>query len=130
MKVNVPGLLGVRRFEKHGEFVADVIHEAGLGLPRPLVMVDPNDPTRRRELDFGLASEELLVPIFRGGRRVWQAPPLAEARARTQAQLARFHGGVKRFVNPHLYPVGLERHLHELRTRLIVEARGGATPPG
>jgi hypothetical protein len=26
--------------------------------------------------------------------------------------------------------VGLERHLHELRTRLIVEARGGVVAPG
>ncbi|MFO0582975.1 MAG: nicotinate phosphoribosyltransferase [Anaeromyxobacter sp.] len=135
-KVNVPGVLGVRRFEKDGEFVADVIHEAGLGLPRPLVMVDPNDPTRRREVDFaadgsgGLHSEELLVPVFRRGKRVWQAPPLVESRARTAAQLARFHGGVKRFVNPHLYPVGLERHLHELRTRLVLEARGVAGLPG
>jgi nicotinate phosphoribosyltransferase len=45
-------------------------------------------------------------------------------RARTEAQLATFHAGVKRFVNPHAYPVGLERGLHEMKTRLILEARG------
>ena len=44
-------------------------------------------------------------------------------RERTQAQLAMFHSGVKRFVNPHQFPVGLERHLHDLRTQLVLEAR-------
>ena len=29
--------------------------------------------------------------------------------------------GVKRFDNPHTYPVGLETRLHELRTRLILD---------
>jgi hypothetical protein len=29
-------------------------------------------------------------------------------------------------VNPHQYPVGLERNLFDVRTRLILEARGMA----
>ena len=62
--------------------------------------------------------------MFRRGRRVYAPPPLEEIRARTAAQLARFHQGVKRFVYPHQFPVGLERGLHELRTRLVFEARG------
>jgi len=64
------------------------------------------------------------VPIFRGGRQVWEAPPLTESRARTAAQLSRFHAGVKRFVNPHLFPVGLERRLSDLRVKLVLGARG------
>ncbi len=42
---------------------------------------------------------------------------------RTGPQLASFHSGVKRFVNPHRYPVGLERGLQDLKLRLILEAR-------
>jgi nicotinate phosphoribosyltransferase len=64
------------------------------------------------------------VPVFRGGRRVYDPPPLAEVRARTGAQLARFHAGVKRFMNPHEFPVGLERRLHETRADLVLAARG------
>ena len=71
-----------------------------------------------------MPGEDLLVPVFRRGRRVYDPPPLADVRARTAAQLGRFHAGVKRFVNPHQFPVGLERGLHELRTRLVLEARG------
>jgi len=86
-------------------------------------MVDPLDPTRRRTIPAGTPSQDLLVPIFRAGRRVYDPPPLPEVRRRVSDELSRFHAGVKRFVNPHRYPVGLERGLHDLRTRLIVEAR-------
>jgi nicotinate phosphoribosyltransferase len=40
-----------------------------------------------------------------------------------QAQLQRLHAGVKRFVNPHRYPVGLERRLADLRVELTLAAR-------
>ncbi len=122
-KVNIPGILQVRRFEYGaGRAEADVIYDELLGLPPRSVMIDPLDPTRRREVPVG-PSEDLLVPVFRGGRQVYTPPPLAEVRARTQAQLARFHGGVKRFVYPHRFPVGLERGLNEVRTQLILDAR-------
>jgi nicotinate phosphoribosyltransferase len=87
------------------------------------VIVDPADPTRRREIAAGTAGEDLLVPIFRRGRRVWNAPPLASVRDRTRDELSRFHAGVKRFLNPHRFPVGLEKRLHDLRTHLVLEAR-------
>jgi nicotinate phosphoribosyltransferase len=34
---------------------------------------------------------------------------------------------VKRFVNPHQFPVGLERRLYDLRTQLVLDARGAPT---
>jgi nicotinate phosphoribosyltransferase len=122
-KTTVPGVLQVRRFSRDGAAFSDAIYDEGLGLPSPSVIVDPADPTRRREIPAGTPGEDLLVPIFRRGRRVWEAPPLAAVRERTRAELARFHAGVKRFLNPHRFPVGLERGLHELRTRLVLEAR-------
>jgi nicotinate phosphoribosyltransferase len=89
-----------------------------------VTIVDPFDFSRRKRIDAGTRSEELLVPIFRGGRQVYPSPPLTEIRERTGNQLALFHPGIKRFVNPHQYPVGLERGLHDLKTRLVLEARG------
>jgi nicotinate phosphoribosyltransferase len=123
-KTTIPGILQVRRFSQEGEFAADAIFDETLGLPSPAVIVDPADPLRRRDIPAGAPGEDLLVPVFRGGRRVYAPPPLGEVRARTGAQLARFHAGVKRFMNPHQFPVGLERRLHELRARLVLEARG------
>jgi nicotinate phosphoribosyltransferase len=122
-KTTIPGILQVRRFGAPGAFLADVIWDELLGLPSPAVMVDPLDVTRRREIPAGTPAEDLLVPVFRGGRRVYDPPPLEESRRRTFAQLDGFHGGVKRFVNPHQFPVGLERGLYDLRTRLVLDAR-------
>jgi nicotinate phosphoribosyltransferase len=123
-KTTIPGLLQVRRFARAGEAFSDAIYDEGLGLPAPSVIVDPADPLRRREIPADAEGEDLLVPVFRRGRRVYDPPPLAQARARTGAQLAGFHPGVKRFMNPHQFPVGLERRLHELRAALVLEARG------
>jgi nicotinate phosphoribosyltransferase len=51
-------------------------------------------------------------------------PEIEQIRQRTKVQLAGFHPGVKRFLNPHEYPVGLEAGLNQLKTALILKARG------
>ncbi|MGH9362524.1 MAG: nicotinate phosphoribosyltransferase, partial [Thermoanaerobaculia bacterium] len=61
---------------------------------------------------------------FRAGRRVYDPPPLPAARESTLEQLGGFHEGIKRLVNPHRYPAGLEKGLFDLKMRLILEARG------
>jgi nicotinate phosphoribosyltransferase len=48
---------------------------------------------------------------------------LEETRRRAQEQLASFHPGIKRAVNPHAYPVGLEKGLFDLRQQMILDAR-------
>jgi nicotinate phosphoribosyltransferase len=124
-KVSVPGVLQVRRYRTPGgEFAGDAIYDEPTGIDPTPTIVDPMDVTRRKTFQPGLSYEELLVPVFRGGKLVYGAPPLDDARQRLQFQLAGFHGGVKRFVNPHQYPVGLEQRLHELRMDLILKARG------
>ena len=101
----------------------DAIYDELSGLGADCVIVDPVDPTRRKHIPAGTPGEDLLVPVFRGGRRVYAVPPLAASRALTAAELERFHAGIKRFVNPHRYPAGLERTLFDLKTRLIIKAR-------
>jgi len=122
-KVSTPGIHQVRRFRSGQEFVADGIYDVEQGAPQVFTVVDPLDPTRRKHLAPEIAFEDLLVPVFRRGQLVYSAPGLGEIRQRVQAQLAMFHAGVKRLVNPHQYPVGLELGLHELKTQLILRAR-------
>jgi nicotinate phosphoribosyltransferase len=124
VKITTPGIQQVRRFSTGGEPMADMIFDEELGAPAAPVIVDPGDLTRRKEIPAGTAHTDLLVPVFRQGRRVYDPPPLKEVRKRTAEQLAGFHGGVKRLVNPHRYPVGLERGLFDLKTRLVLQARG------
>jgi nicotinate phosphoribosyltransferase len=126
VKITTPGVLQVRRFFSGDEATADMIYDLHSPIPAEPVIVDPFDFSRRKKLSGDTRHEDLLLPIFRQGRCVYESPPLAASRQRTAAQLAMFHAGVKRFVNPHQYPVGLERSLHDLKTKLILQARGVA----
>jgi nicotinate phosphoribosyltransferase len=126
-KISTPGIHQVRRFRSEKEFIADGIYDVEHGTPEQFTIVDPLDSTRRKHIAPGTDFEDLLVPIFKGGQQIYQTPPLAEIRRRAQSQLAMFHAGVKRFVNPHQYPVGLELGLHDLKTDLILRARGEKT---
>ena len=122
-KVTNPGVLQVRRFRSEKELIGDAIYDIHMGLPPEVTIVDPADVIRRKHFPANLAREDLLVPIFRKGELVYQLPSLNQTRERVQQQLAMFHPGVKRLVNPHQYPAGLELGLHELKTRLVLEAK-------
>lgn len=122
-KITTPGVLQVRRFHDEDGFIADMIFDEPTGMAQPLTIVDAADPARRKRIARDAAYEDLLVPIFRGGRCVYDAPALAQVRQRTADQLARLHPGIKRFVNPHLYPAGLERSLYDRKMRLVLQAR-------
>jgi nicotinate phosphoribosyltransferase len=125
IKISNPGILQVRRFVREGENVADMLYDVNMGIAEPAAMVDPNDFTKRTRISSRAVGRDLLEPVFRGGKRLNPSPDIHEVRAGVQKSLSGFHGGIKRFVNPHLYPVGVESTLHDLKTRLILEARQG-----
>jgi nicotinate phosphoribosyltransferase len=123
-KISTPGILQVRRYHRDGECMGDVIFDQEHPIHDGCVMVDPFDPTRRKVMPDDATHHDLLVPIFRRGRSVYQSPSLDAIRRTVQEQLAAFHSGIKRFVNPHQYPVGLELGLNQRKTDLILKARG------
>jgi nicotinate phosphoribosyltransferase len=123
-KITNPGILQVRRFRTEKEFVGDAIYDLELGLPRAVTIVDPLDVTRRKHIRAKTAHDDLLIPIFRQGKLVYKLPTLDKIRKRVQQQLEMLHPGIKRSVNPHQYPAGLELGLHELKTKLVLKARG------
>ena len=129
IKTSTPGIQQVRRFCDQKEFLVDMIYDEQLGAGDGVTLIDPMDSTRRRKIAADVAHTDLLVPIFRRGQLVYDVPPLDDARQRARDQLSRFHAGITRFVNPHQYPVGLEQRLHELKTRLILQARKGEERP-
>jgi len=128
-KISTPGIQQVRRYHDPSTnlFVADVICDEVAPPTGPVELVDPRDYTRRKDIAPGLPCEELLVPVFREGRRVYDTPSAAQARTRTREQLAALSQWTKRLENPHEYPVGLERGLAERRLALVksaAEAKG------
>jgi len=130
-KTTDPGVLQVRRFFESGQAVGDAIYDVEHPPAGRWVIVDPADSTRRKDLSAFADSQELLTPIFRAGRCVYQIPSLDDSRRRTLQQLELFHDGIKRFVNPHQYPAGLELGLHQRKMSLILKARGfnAGNPP-
>jgi nicotinate phosphoribosyltransferase len=122
-KVTNPGSLQVRRFTSGNEYIGDLIYDESGGPPKSRILVDIADVTIRRKIPESATYRDLLIPIFRMGDLVYNRPTIHEIRANVVAELARFYSGVKRLLNPHIYPAGLELGLHEAKARLIQEAR-------
>lgn len=138
VKTTTPGLLQVLRYggpseePAAGEFAGDMIVDESAPLPDgDRVMVDPLDPTRRKRFAEEARCTPLLRPVLERGRRVAPAEAPSVARDRARRELAGFHRGIKRLVNPHRYPVGLERSLHERKVALVLAVRSehGAPVP-
>jgi nicotinate phosphoribosyltransferase len=124
-KTSLPGLLGVRRYFREdgtlaGDMVYDVEHPPSSA---EATMISPTDITKRKHFAGSQRYEELLVPVFREGEPVYAPPLLTDVRDRAAAQLAALDPTRKRFLNPHTYPVGLERRLHERRVQEVLERR-------
>lgn len=124
IKVSNPGVQQIRRFKVNSDFIGDMIYNEEEPLKNERVIVDPSNLTRSKTVPEKAEAEELLVPVFRQGSLVYEKPKISEIRSRTEDQLKSLHAGVKRFLNPHEYPVGLETALQELKNNLILKARG------
>jgi len=123
IKISTPGIQQVRRFTQGDGFVGDMIYNMEDEVPAVATMIDPYDFTKQRTFDLHYYYEDLLRPIFRDGKQVYENPSIEESKARVQQQLAHLHEGTKRFVNPHTYPVGLEKNLFDTKTNLILKLR-------
>lgn len=123
IKVSNPGVLQVRRFYQDGEYIADMIFNEVEGVPEVATIIDPMDATRQRDMPADAEFKDLLQPLFKAGELVYQIPSIDEVKAHAAAELENFHAGVKRFVNPHSYPVGLEKNLSDYKYDLIRELR-------
>jgi len=123
VKVSNPGILQVRRYRKGNEVIADLIYDYRTDLRKGCIMVDPFDMTRQKRILADYEFKDLLVPVFRKGKRVYPKVNIEEVKKNTQENLNWFHSGIKRFVNPHQFPVGLEKSLFALKTELILKTR-------
>jgi nicotinate phosphoribosyltransferase len=126
IKIPIPGLLQVRRFQRYEHFAGDMIFDQAAPMKRDRLIVDRADFTRRKTVPADAAFEDVLVPIMEAGEVVYRSPELPAVRERAAAQRAMLHASIRRFVHPHEYPVGLELGTHERMTALVAEARHGS----
>lgn len=123
VKVSNPGILQVRRYIKNSQFQADMIWDTQNPLPETIKIADPFDATREKSIQKEWTYVDLLVPIFVKGERVYVLPSLHEIKARTTSELSHFHSGIKRFMNPHQYVVGMEKGLLKRKIDIIRKIR-------
>lgn len=125
IKINIPGVQNAIRYSKNGKAIADMIYLEGEDLSNSqFVIIDPVDPTKRKKINTnGLEQEVLLKPIFIKGQKIYERRDIHQIKQNTERNLAFFDKAHKRFVNPHIYPVGLEEKLYELRTQLVFKMK-------
>ncbi len=124
IKVTNPGILQVRRYIENNEYIADAICDINTpSKPGCCVIIDPLDITKQKYLSDKYPYKELLEPIFKEGKQVYELPTLQDIQQRAKNELNHFHQGIKRFIHPHQYPVGLEKNLYNLKITLIREIR-------
>src|SRR4029450_2436339 len=122
-KTSHPGLLQVRRFHQpDGKFVADAIYEIDHAITEPCTIVEL-ETEKKTQIPAKTDYSDLLVPIFRKGELVYQAPDLAASRAHTPTQLGCAPSEILRLTDPTTYKIGVEQSLHELRSQLIAHAK-------
>lgn len=124
VKINNPGMQQVRRFYENGKYLADMIFDERHDLSPHFMIIDPMDATRRRKINQdALKFDDLLQPVFKNGEMVYSLPSIEATRNNVSEELSKFYKGVKRFVNPHTYVVGLHEELFQLKTELILKLR-------
>ena len=127
-KITNPGYKRVYRcYEKAtGRARADYIALADevIDQSKALTIRDPNATWKEYTFEAGeYEARELLVPIFKDGKQVYECPSLPDIQAYCSRQLKTLWPEVKRFENPHTYYVDLSDKLLELKTTMLKEMR-------
>lgn len=125
IKINIPGEHQVSRFLRNGRAVADMIFlQENVDDKSSVMIIDPTDPNKRKRLNLEELEEfKLLKPIFEAGQQVYVCPSIEAIKQNTKENLQCFDKTHKRLTNPHVYPVGLEENLYQLRTDLVFKMK-------
>lgn len=122
-KRTIPGIQHVLRFcDESGCPMGDVIVDEAALAGNAGLAVDVLDA----ELPLDLTAyepHEVLVKMVEGGHGVGERPGLEDSKRLAREALMHLDPAVRRFLNPQIYPVGIERGLAALRQRLAREER-------
>ncbi|MCA1628654.1 MAG: nicotinate phosphoribosyltransferase, partial [Acidobacteria bacterium] len=124
IKISIPGLLQVKRYRTLNANLADCIYDERTALAEGGTMINLLDQTKQMSLPQDAPSHDLLVPVMRQGALVYELPTLEEIRHHRMVELNFVTDAAKRFDNPDVYRVGLEKSLYLQREYLIIERRG------
>ena len=121
-KITIPHFKKVYRFfgNDTGKAIADYItlHDETVDDSHDLEIFDPH-ATWKKKVVYDFNAQELLVPIFKNGKRVYTCPTLQEVQKYCQEQVDKLWDEVKRFDNPHSYYVDLSDKLWNIQNDLL-----------
>ena len=123
-KVTNPGIKQVFRFYDNatGKALADLIALADedFSSGAPLTIFHPEHTWKRTTLE-NYHARPLLVPVFEGGKQVYESPKLSDIAGYAQSELNTFWEEYKRLNNPQRYKVDLSQRLYDLKTGLLAQ---------
>ncbi len=121
-KVTTPHFKKVYRLSERetGKAIADLIcvYDEMVDDSKPLEIFDPNFTWKRKTLK-NFTAQELLVPVFKAGKLVYDLPDIHAVKAYCQEQVNALWDEVKRFENPHTYYVDLSQKLWDIKQKLL-----------
>ena len=101
--------------------MADAIYETDHRVSEPCEIVDVETEDKTK-IPPNTHYSDLLVPIFRAGKVVYEEPSVEMSRDHLRKQLSCASPEILQLKDPVHYKIGLEQSLHELRSKLIARA--------
>ncbi len=125
-KITTPHFKKVYRLRgrETGKAEADLIcvYDETVDDTKPIELFDPEHTWKRKILENYTATE-LLVPIFKNGKQVYELPTIEEIKKRCEEEIDGMWDEVRRFTNPHNYYVDLSEKLWQIKHGMISEYR-------
>ena len=106
--------------KKTGKAQADLltVHDETIDTDKPLTIFNPEHTWQTTTYDE-YTIKNLLVPIFKQGKRVYKTKSVEAVRRYCKAQLDSLWPEMKRFEHPHKYYVDLSKKLWDIKMDLI-----------
>ena len=127
-KITTPHFKKVYRLRGRdtGKAEADLIclYDEVVDDTQPIEIFDPLNTWKRKTLT-NFTATELLVPVFKNGKLVYDLPTLEEIRRHCQEERDGMWEEVRRFTNPHDYYVDLSQKLWDIKHGLLNKRNKG-----
>ena len=125
-KITTPHFKKVYRLRgrETGKAEADLIclYDETVDDTQPIELFDPEHTWKRKVLEDYTATE-LLVPVFKNGKQVYELPTIEEIRDHCIEEIDGIWDEVRRFTNPHNYYVDLSEKLWQIKHDMLAEHR-------
>ncbi|MBO7176405.1 MAG: nicotinate phosphoribosyltransferase [Clostridia bacterium] len=125
-KITIPHFKKVYRFygRDTGKAIADYmcVYDETVDDSGDMLIFDPEATWKTKNV-YNFEARELLVPIYKDGKLVYDRPDIQQIRAYCAQQVDTLWDEVKRFDNPHSYYVDLSQKLYDIKLELLREKK-------